>query len=323
MINKEIYLKNIGEALALLSRQVEIFTCVNFYDTNIIAEDFYAEFLNKIYGYNLHNLNAYEKNAPAIDLADESKRISIQVTSDNDSEKIKNTIRKFIEHKQYLQYDKLIILNLTKKKRYSTTFVTDNLFIFKKDEHILDYTDLVKALRSKDTTTLCSINDFLEAELIRPLQKPDITQASEVDTIIDLIEYITKNRIKREKRDVVIDPEYKIEKRFKDFAEQLKSTYVTLYSIYGNALEMVSTTLEIDAAQDLITIMYLQDLSIKELNTCSNNPIKALERLVDYFEVQLSKNGKKYDRAAIKFYLTNEVIKCNIFPNERSDYFVN
>lgn len=322
MISKEIYLKNIGEALALLSRQVEIFTCVNFYDTNIMAEDFYAQLLNKIYGYSLRNLNVYEKNAPAIDLADKSKRLSIQVTSDNDSEKIKKTIKKFIEHKQYLNYDKLIVLMLTKKKKYSTTFDTKDMFTFKKDEHIIDYTDLIKDLRSKDVEELCDISAFLEKELMQPLQKPPTTQASEIDTIIDLIEFITKNRIKRERRDVVVDPEYKIEKRFIEFAERLKSTYLTLYSIYGDALEMVAVTLEIDAAQDLITVMYLQDISIQELDACSNHPFRALERLVDYFEDQLSKNGKKYDRAAIKFYLINEMIKCNVFPNERSDYHV-
>lgn len=323
MINTEIYLKNIGEALALLSRQIEIFSCVNFFDTNIIAEDFYAQLLNKIYGYSLRNLNVYEKNAPAIDLADEIKRISVQVTSDSDSEKIKKTLKKFIEHKQYLNYNELTILILTKKKKYSTDFDTEGKFVFTKNKHIIDYTDLMKDLRSKNVYELSAISEFLEDELMQPLQKPTITQASEVDTIIDLIEFITKNRVKRAKKDVIVDPEYKIEKRFKDFSEQLKGTFVTLYSVYGNALDMVATTLEIDEAQDLITVMYLQDLSIKHLDLCSNNPIQALEQLVDYFESQLSNNGKKYDKAAIKFYLINEVLKCNVFPNERSDYHVN
>lgn len=40
MIKKELYLKNIGESLALLSKQVEIFNCVSFYDINIVSEDF-------------------------------------------------------------------------------------------------------------------------------------------------------------------------------------------------------------------------------------------------------------------------------------------
>ena len=43
MINKECYLKNIAEDLALLSREVSILNAVNLYDINIIAEDFFPK----------------------------------------------------------------------------------------------------------------------------------------------------------------------------------------------------------------------------------------------------------------------------------------
>lgn len=321
MINKEVYLKNIAEALALLSKEVEVLNCVNLYDINIVAEDFYALLLNKIYGYNLRNLNSYENNAPAIDLVDEVKRISIQVTSDNTSEKIKKTIEKFIEYKQYLKYDRLIVLVLTKKKKYTANFNTKSFFAFDKELDIIDYIDLMKAVKVKDIKDLKKISQFLEDELVSKMQQPKTTQASEVDTIIDLIEYITKNREFKRKLDRGgVDPEYKIFKRFKDFAERLITDYTTLYTLYGEALDLVHSTLEIDEAQDLITIMYLQDISIKMLDQSSNDPVEALKKLVDYFEEKLSLNGKEYDRAAIKFYLVNEMIRCNVFPNERGSY---
>lgn len=62
--------------------------------------------------------------------------------------------------------------------------------------------------------------------------------------------------------------------------------------------------------------MILQDISMQFLDETDDNPIKALNKLVGYFEAKLSVNGKKYDRAAIKFYLVNEMIKCRVFPNE-------
>lgn len=322
MINSEIDLKNISNSLALLSREVEIYNCVNFYDINIVAEDFYAQLLNLIYGINLYNLNAYEKNAPAIDLGDKKTRISIQVTSDNDSKKIKKTIDKFIEYKHYLNYDRLIVLMLTKKKNYSVNFDTKSKFKFDKKSDIIDYLDLMKAINKKDTQELEEISSFLERELTSKIESEKTTNAGEVDTIIDLIEYITKNRELKKKLDTVVDPEYKIQKRFREFAERLIDDYTSLYTIYGDALEMVHTILEIDEALDIITIMYLQDISIKILDETKNNPVEALNKLVEFFEERLSKNGKKYDRAAIKFYLINETIKCNVFPNERSEYNV-
>ena len=65
MMNKEVYLKNVAESLALLSREVSILNAVNLYDINIVAEDFFPGLLNLIYGYELKNANYLEKNAPA------------------------------------------------------------------------------------------------------------------------------------------------------------------------------------------------------------------------------------------------------------------
>ena len=96
--------------------------------------------------------------------------------------------------------------------------------------------------------------------------------------------------------------------------------YTTLYTIYGEALNIVNETLGIDEAQDIIIMFYLQDISVQFLEEEHDNPIAALNKLVTYFETKLSSNGKKYDRSAIKFYLVNEMIKCRVFPNERSEY---
>ena len=107
MMNKEVYLKNVAESLALLSREVSILNAVNLYDINIVAEDFFPGLLNLIYGYELKNANYLEKNAPAIDLVDPKNRIAVQVTSDNSSTKIKHTIEEFNKNKAYQIYDRV------------------------------------------------------------------------------------------------------------------------------------------------------------------------------------------------------------------------
>ena len=75
-----------------------------------------------------------------------------------------------------------------------------------------------------------------------------------------------------------------------------------------------------DDAQDLITMMYLQDLSVGYLDDANDDPIEALNNMVSFFYAKLRRNGKKYDLAAIRFYLINEMIKCNVFPNEGGEY---
>ena len=131
---------------------------------------------------------------------------------------------------------------------------------------------------------------------------------------------ISQNRKVNKDRKTTVDPEYKIYKRFKNFTDKLITEYTTLYTIYGEALNIVNETLGIDEAQDIIIMFYLQDISVQFLEEEHDNPIAALNKLVTYFEEKLSTNGKKYDRSAIKFYLVNEMIKCRVFPNEGSEY---
>ena len=320
IMNSELYLKNIADSLAFLSKQVSVRNAINLYDINIVAESFYAELLNLIEGINLKNINTITKNAPGIDLADEVNRICIQVTSNNTSDKIKHTIKEFLLNKSYEKYDRLIILILTSKKKYSTNFDTEGKFSFDKNNDIWDVEDLIKKVNDLQIDKLKAINEFLQLELNNKCGNMILSEASEVETIIDLIEFISSHKKKYERKDVLIDPEYKIYKRFKDFSARLIEQYTTLYGVYGCALNEIDNTYEHDDAQDLITMLYLQYISIQYLDASKNDPINALNALVDFFADKLSENGKKYDRMAIKFYLINEMIKCSVFPNERSEY---
>ena len=319
-MNKEVYLKNIAENLALLSREVSILNAVNLYDINIIAEDFFPGLLNLIYDYELKNANHLEKNAPAIDLIDQKSRIAVQVTSDNSSTKIRHTIEEFNKNQAYHLYDRLVILILTQKKNYSSNFDTQGLFAFEKERDIWDVEKLIKDIRELKTDKIKEISDYLSEELYNKYYSMRKTQASEVNTIIDLIAYISQHRRVNKSRETTVDPEYKIYKRFRNFADKLITEYTTLYTIYGEALNVVNETQGIDEAQDIIIMFYLQDISVQFLEEEHDNPIAALNKLVTYFEDKLSTNGKKYDRSAIKFYLVNEMIKCRVFPNERSEY---
>ena len=320
MLNRENCKKQIVQNLALLSQEIKLLSSINLYDINIVAEDFYSKLLNLIYGYDLKNINHVEKNAAAIDLFDKKNRISIQVTCDNDSQKIHHTIEKFISHKCYEDYDRLVILILTEKKHYSADFDTKGKFLFDKKEDIWDTQDIIQYVNTLDTRRLEDINEFLQLELSDKCNEAKRTQASEIDTIIDLIEYISKHKEVKRTIDPVIDPDYKIYKRFREFADKLINDYQRLYILYNSALDIVNETLGIDEAQEIIIMLFLQDISIKFLDEAHDDPVMALDRMVEYFDDKLSKNGKRYDRAAVKFYLINEMIKCNVFPNERSEY---
>ena len=113
-----------------------------------------------------------------------------------------------------------------------------------------------------------------------------------------------------------VDPDKKIYKRFSDYSEFLTTQYVNLNSVYDNSLKKARET--IDTLEAPIISGYLQDLSNNYLAKSNENPKDALQNLTEYFLNKLSNNGMKFDNQAIKYYLLDELINCNVFPNPQN-----
>lgn len=138
-------------------------------DINKVAETLLIPLFSEVYSYtHLQNLNDTEgSNYPGIDLGDERARVAFQITSTSNSEKIKNTLRKFVKYKLYEKYDRLIIYILTEKQQsYSGSGydeIIQNNFTFDKDKDIWDYRDLLKAVANLQIDQVCRIEAILEA----------------------------------------------------------------------------------------------------------------------------------------------------------------
>jgi hypothetical protein len=141
------------------------------------------------------------------------------------------------------------------------------------------------------------------------------TECSEVETIMELINYLSlnKNRIIID-RTVNVDPTNKIENRFSEHSEYLKQQYAGLCGRYNNAL--VEATSKIDGVEAEIIADFLRDESDIILTKENNNAKLALHSLVELFYDKLSEKGVVFNKQAIKFYLLDELIKCNVFPNK-------
>jgi hypothetical protein len=132
---------------------------------------------------------------------------------------------------------------------------------------------------------------------------------------MSLIAYLSrdKNRQLIDRKENV-DPDFKINNRFSDHASYLTGQYGSLYAVYHTALDKATETM--DGVMAILISSYLKDESDSLLTKFNNDPKKALAELVEYFYTKLSENGfSKFDKQAIRFYLLDEMIKCNVFPN--------
>lgn len=157
----------INELMSIFVHQVKGFTAMGRTDINKIAETILVPLLAEVYGYtNLKNLNSEDINYPGIDLADDTARVAFQITSTPDSEKVKKTLRKFIEYKLYEKYDHLIIYILTEKqKSYSGSGygeIINGKFTFDKDKDIRDYSDILREISNFQIDSVSKVVKILE-----------------------------------------------------------------------------------------------------------------------------------------------------------------
>lgn len=308
MDNRQIYLTVIGRRLAYLKAEVEIFNSLNLTDINVYAENFYRDFLNLL-GYEFDNANFYSNNYAHIDLIDTKNKIAIQVTSQNDNVKIKDSISGFFKEQKHTEYKLKILLIAKEAKDYKTKFGNN----FKHKEDVLDVKRLLAIINDiKELDKLKNIAGFLDKQILQERKK---TESTEFETIMTLIDYLSQNKNRVIiNNSINVDPKNKIENRFSEHSEYLKQQYADLFGRYNNAL--IEAREKIDTVDAVIISDFLRDESDLCLTRENNNAKLALANLVELFYGKLSENGIKFDKQAIKFYLLDELIMCNVFPNK-------
>ncbi len=80
-MNRAYYFNFIEYKLCTLATRIEIRGKLNILDLNLHSENFYMNFCNELFGWQLKNMNAIKQNVEAIDLIDKSNQIIIQVSS--------------------------------------------------------------------------------------------------------------------------------------------------------------------------------------------------------------------------------------------------
>jgi hypothetical protein len=162
--------QRVNKLLAVWKANIETNKPLNFYDINLVAEDVAAKLLNWVFNLELENLNERQKNFPGIDLGDTKNKIAFQVTSRNDSKKIKESLEKFMNgpNRTFSEGMKFFIINDKPKlgrQRYDSICPDFDI-----DIDILTLDDLIveiKKIYRRDRERFDTILKFLEEEFER------------------------------------------------------------------------------------------------------------------------------------------------------------
>lgn len=157
-MNRQQKISKIGELLSRFVAEVKIFTEANLYDINIHSENVLIPLLNEALGLNLENVNvSQKKNFPAIDLADFTSKVAIQVTSTTTISKINDTFDLFVKNNLDQRFDSLYFFIITEKQNnYSEDSIRKHLpkgFVFDIKKQIIDCSNLFDLIKNIPSIT--------------------------------------------------------------------------------------------------------------------------------------------------------------------------
>ncbi|WP_421853383.1 SMEK domain-containing protein [Marinomonas sp.] len=107
-------INNLNHDISLLELYVKNSQESGFSDMTRLLESLSISIFKETYGYDLQNKNQIKCNYPAIDLADDNLEIAVQVTTNADAAKVRNTIKVFESQGLDKKYKKLYIYGFLK-----------------------------------------------------------------------------------------------------------------------------------------------------------------------------------------------------------------
>lgn len=168
MFDRETLISHINWDLSVLATYLKLCSGQNLNTPAVLAEDFCVRLLNLLYGYNLSNANAANANAPAVDLVDPARRLAIQITINDTTEKIRNTHRKASQHKLGDDFDKIILLFLVNKAPAEPTPSVNFTPCTRPVIAVCDLSTILGDIRALDVATMAALADLLDEEIRNP-----------------------------------------------------------------------------------------------------------------------------------------------------------
>lgn len=195
MITRGHLIGEIVDGLTTINMQVATRCRLGLTDLNRYLEDFFKEFLNIAYSYNLKNLNEERSNEPGLDLGDVAASIGFQITSTKTTQKIDKTLTAVAGRKDSFSQIRVLIIG-NKQKEYSfDPIIAGRLNFTKKD--IWDIDDLCMQAISLPLKELNALYELLKSNLSRisiELEIPDM-DGNYATSIDNYLEKIPKQRM--------------------------------------------------------------------------------------------------------------------------------
>jgi hypothetical protein len=312
-MNRQEYFNGIQSRLSWLVSSVELRGGLNILDINILSEDFFAHFLNHIYGWNLGNMNVAKQNVAGLDLIDDVHKIIVQVSSVISKQKIDSSLSK-IDLTRHSGYNfKFIGITNDAEKLREKTYLTPSAISFNPKADIFDIGMIIKHINNEDIDKIKEIYEFIQKEIKMP-----ISQEKLETNIAKIIGIISQTELKEVSKPETIP--FEIERKI-EFNQLVKSkAIIDNYKYYYASLDRIYT--EFDKLGNNKSLSVLNKLkSIYITKSENENPDECFQQIIDDVIgfVKQSSNYEPLSEEELLMYVgiivVDAFIRCKIFKN--------
>lgn len=232
-MNRAEFYNYIEERLTTLAYRIERRGSLNILDYHVHSEYFYRDFFNLLYGWQLKDLNEKKQNIEAIDLADDTNKIIIQVSATNTREKIDGALSKPLLQDYQSYTFKFISIAKSAESLKGKTFNVPQGISFDPQSDIYDVNSVLREIRSFDIDKMNLVYDFIKKELGYETQT--IKLESNLTSIIRLLSKedlsITNS--------ISVEKEFDIDRKINFNNLSVSKALITEYKIYQTTVDKI------------------------------------------------------------------------------------
>ena len=312
-MNRQMYFNSIERHLSFLANRIEIRGGLNILDLNLHSENFYVHFLNKLFGWDLENLNTVRQNVEGVDLVDETNKIIAQVSATATKQKIESALAKDLSIYKGYSFKFISISKDTNNLR-TKTFVNPHNLVFSPAEDIFDIPSLLRVIVVMSIDRQKDIYEFLKRELtIEPDQEK---VESNLTTIITVLSKEDWNQGVPPFTTIPYDIEAKISYNQLDTAR----AYIDEYKIHYHRIKKIYSNFDREGANKSLSILNGirgEYIALGKVGSPDQLFSLIIERVVQ--KIRASANytpiPEEELRLCVEILVVDSFIRCKIFKN--------
>jgi hypothetical protein len=261
-MKQQLYFNYIEEKLATLATRINNRGKLNILDVHLYSENFYRDFLNKIFCWNLENLNDKIQNVEAIDLICNSNKIVIQVSATCSKAKIESALNKdSLKELKHYQFKFVAIsqnADTLRKKKFTNPYGIQ----FNPLEDIFDITSILKKIKSLQISEFQDVYNFIKDQL------GDEVDVVKLDTnLATIINILSRENLNQNDQPITVDS-FEIDRKIILNKLELSKKVIYDYTIYHNRIDKKYE--EFDAAGVNVSTSVLNAIRMEYVRNLKN-----------------------------------------------------